>query len=353
MGVQAHITKDGRKVWWFRFRLDGKEYERSTNQGDRKVAVQAEADFRSALAKGGIRLADPSKVPTLANFAPRFLTFSEHEKGVRASTLALYVRNLDSLTGSALAKLPLSKIDSAAFSKYIEERRSGSKRDIGFTAIRRERQVLVSLLRYAKEVGEIENVPIIRTPGKQARRDYIPDEKTLLAYLAAARPLLRDVAILSLSTGMRPGEILGLSLTEVAKTKAGYAIRLLQSKSEMGKKTIYLDRSNAPHACAVLDSRLPHLFTDAPGRDTAERVEKVSKMHGRLRARLKLPAEFVLYSFRHLYITNAAKNTQAHQLRELARHQDLKTTMIYYSPEEAERRKLARGVRLLSGKVRM
>lgn len=351
MSVYTRTGSDGKKTYWFRIYINGTEIRRSTKQADRKEALRQEATFRTAYMSGGIQAADPREAKKLSGFIPRFLDFCVKEKGIRESTRKTYVRHLRLLSESrALRNIPLGEIRSAEFAAYVEERMQSPEQQGKFTSLRRERQVLITLLRYAAEIGEIQSVPIIRSPGRgvQRRREFIPDQDMFRAYLAQATGYLRDAAILSASCGLRPGEIVSLRPSEVVAVEDGFVITLQQSKSEMGKKPIHVSVDNAKAACAVLASRIESdpLFPELSG-EKETRVTTLSQAHTTLRRKLKMPEEFVFYSFRHLYVTTAGAGLNPQQLRELARHSDIKTTMIYFNPQETTRREIAKSVKLL------
>jgi len=345
MSVFVRAALNGRKIYWFRVRVNGKDYQRTTKQGDKEEALRQEAEFRTSFAAGGIKKADPRYVVTLADFGPRFIRFCRDQRQTLPSTLAFYQRALDKLI-EGMGDTPLSLINAEVFSDYVDQRMKSERQMGRFTTIRRERQVLVTLLRYASATGKIGGVPILFNPGRgEKHREFIPDEKQFAAYLNAANPTLRDAAILSASCGLRPGEICALTPSQVRQVEDGFVITLAHSKSDQGRRPIYLNASNAAAACAVLASRI----SQAQMFETT--VDEIGKAHARLRKKLGLPTEFVFYSFRHLYITRAGANTTPQQLRELARHADLKTTMIYYNPTEDDRRDAASNVRLLMPKV--
>jgi integrase len=352
MSVYTRVDETGKKTYWFRVWIEGREFRRSTRQGDKREAQRLEAEFRTNYSKGGLREADPRCVETLKAFVPVFLDYCKTRRKVRQSTYESYDGLLTNLAESkSLGSMPLSKIDDAAFSDYCEERRKTGKAEKD-PILRLERTILMALLKYACSRKLIQFVPVILSTelGKQRRREYVPDAETFGKYLQNANPTLRDAAILCASTGLRPGEILSLTPSQIAETDDGYVITLDEAKSEMGMKPIYVSPTNAKAACAVIASRIGKalLFDEVHGEDKEARVHRLGRMHRDLRVAIGLPPQFTFYAFRHLYITMAGLTLTPQHLRELARHQNIDTTMAYYfNPPEAERKRVASSVRLL------
>jgi hypothetical protein len=61
------IFKRG-NVYWYHFIFDGAHIQKSTKQGNPRVARQIEAAHRTALARGEAGLVDRKPVPTLSYF---------------------------------------------------------------------------------------------------------------------------------------------------------------------------------------------------------------------------------------------------------------------------------------------
>jgi hypothetical protein len=65
------IYKRG-NVYWYQFVFNNQRIQCSTKQGNNRVARQIEAAHRTRLAKGEVGIEPPKKVPTLAEFGPKF-----------------------------------------------------------------------------------------------------------------------------------------------------------------------------------------------------------------------------------------------------------------------------------------
>ena len=63
------------KYYAYHFEYNGEHIQRSTRQSNLKVAKDMEATHRSQLAKGEVGIYDRQPIPTLREFAPRFIEF--------------------------------------------------------------------------------------------------------------------------------------------------------------------------------------------------------------------------------------------------------------------------------------
>ena len=83
------IRKRGKK-YWYRFRWKGELVEESTGQGNKEVARQMEAAHRTALAKGDVGIRGKKPVPTLAEFAEKFLPYVRSIFAAKTKTREYY-----------------------------------------------------------------------------------------------------------------------------------------------------------------------------------------------------------------------------------------------------------------------
>lgn len=66
-------------VYWFHFEFDDRHIQKSTKQGNPRVARQIEAAYRTKLAKGEVGIHEPKPVPTFDKAIKEFLAWSETE----------------------------------------------------------------------------------------------------------------------------------------------------------------------------------------------------------------------------------------------------------------------------------
>ena len=77
-------------VYRFHFWFNGKHIQRSTKQGDPRVARQLEAAYRTALAKGEVGIIAPKAIPTFQNAMQSFLDWSKNEHAAHPATHGRY-----------------------------------------------------------------------------------------------------------------------------------------------------------------------------------------------------------------------------------------------------------------------
>jgi integrase len=206
-----------RKVsWGYTLQVNGKQ--------ERKFSADwTEADARTELAKR-ILVKDTAKIrpTTLAQAAERYL-----QAKARKRSLAEDRRMLKHLVARFGAETRLSTLTSDVISQYRDERLSQPSSRRGNTTgllspctINRELALLNHLLRLAHdEWNALTDVPRIRRLEEpQGRLRWLdPDEEARL--LAACRRSrnahLYAITVLALETGMRQGEVLGLTWERV------------------------------------------------------------------------------------------------------------------------------------------
>jgi hypothetical protein len=109
------IFKRG-NVYWFHFLHEGQHIQKSTGQGNPRVARQMEAAFRTALVKGELGITERKPVPTLAEFIEaRFRPWAQatFEKASPKTWTGWYRTQLANIQDySALARLRLDAITS-------------------------------------------------------------------------------------------------------------------------------------------------------------------------------------------------------------------------------------------------
>jgi integrase len=329
--IYTRRTAQGRVVYWYRVWVDGREYRRSTKQGSLRAAQRAEEDFRTRQREINRGARPPErKVPLLKHAAAQYL--EDASARVRPSTRRMYAGSVAALLGSALGSRRLDEITPAAVADYVRERRT-SGRSEGPTgkrySVTSELRVLRVILRQAVEHGQLQAVPTFKGPGGLQARSYVPDVKTLGRYLAGAPPVLRDLGLLMATTGLRIGECMSLAGSMIATEGKHLVIRLAEAKTDKSLGPVYVAH---PAAIAILKRRRSEglIFPEVTGSTRQRRVMNVDQLHKSTRERLHLPKLFILHSFRHLYISAAARNEKNPAvIKELARHVSIQTTMRY------------------------
>jgi integrase len=333
-------SKNGRKVYWFRVQVAGKQYRRSTGQGDAEVAKKMEAKFRTELVEG--KVFRGGKVPTVESALRERLKKAEHGDKrtqqqidpVGAETFRQYQRAADSLI-KFLGSVRVDKIDSGKIGDYLEHRRTtgrqGEKKD---TILANEFQLLRSALRDCRRkhgVPSEDVIALFARPGKRGRRLFIPRAEHMATYLSEAPAPLPDLAVLMLSSGLRPNEALALRASDIRKTSSGVEIRLRRAKHRKDEATIEPVYVSGLEALAVIRRRSqgPAFWPELEKENIDRTVQAVAKMHRAFCDAKGLPRAFVPYSFRHAFISYVVRQYGLAEGQSLARHRDPATTSIY------------------------
>ena len=339
------IFKRGGK-YWFHFIFDGQHVQRSTKQGNPRVARQIEAAFKTALAKGEVGITERKKAPGFKAAVKAFLDWSESEHEAHPATHRRYKVSSIALLGH-FGDTPLDRITAEDVERFKADRamesttvkgkekdkRKSTGKRIRPATLNRELACLKSLFNYA-----IKSDFTLRNP--VSRVDFLPEnnEQTRVLtydeqgkYLAAATPVLKDVATLMLETGMRPEEVYrirpenvnlagGFLFNPFGKTKAA---------RRRGPLTIPA-KSVLTRRMAGLES--PFLFPCET--DPSRPVPKVNNAHDRA-VKVSKVTKFRLYDLRHTWATRAAESgIDLVTLAALLGHSKIQMVLRYAHPTQ-------------------
>src|SRR5690348_199336 len=105
------IFKRG-KMYWYHFLWSGEHIQKSTRQGNARVARNMEAAHRTRLAKGEVGIVERLPAPKLKDFAPRFTESIQVRCAEKPATVAFYAEKLAHLLKfEPLANTRLDGID--------------------------------------------------------------------------------------------------------------------------------------------------------------------------------------------------------------------------------------------------
>ncbi|MGH9508401.1 MAG: tyrosine-type recombinase/integrase [Terriglobales bacterium] len=333
------------KVWWYDFRFAGVRIRESTGARTRAQALQAEAIRKGELARGRGRLEKPEPSPRFVDFANReFANWCANEHRDRPSTFARYMRSVKALAeffgGRVLEVIHAGAVERFKLHRSRQPRKNARDgRLVTPAAVNRDLAVLRILFNFAIRLGKARNNPV---SGVRFLKESLNHMRALSAqeeerYLEAASPLLRDVAIVMLETGMRPGEVCSLRTADVDLIHASLHVR--------EGKTIYATR-HIPltgRALNVLARRAADVKTEwlfpCPY-DNNRPVAEVRKAHEAAVRRSGVTPYFRLYDLRHTALSRMAMSgIDLSTLRELAGHSQIQMTMRYVHPTSEHKRR--------------
>jgi integrase len=234
------IFKRGR-TYWFHFWWNGEHIQRSTRQGNPRVARQMEAAHKTALAKGEVGLVERKPAPTLREFEKRFMDSVKTRCAEKPETVRFYQAKMTRLLEfTPMADTRLDRIDEGMIESFVQHRR----KTVSPASVNRELATLRRALRLAHEWKVIDRVPRIRLLPGERNREFVLTHAQERNYLEFAPQPLRDAAILMLDTGLRVGEVLALEwhhvhLDPVGSARIGY-IHVRSGKTENAKRNVGL-----------------------------------------------------------------------------------------------------------------
>jgi site-specific recombinase XerD len=230
------------KTYWYHFEFNGEHIQQSTKQGNKNVARQMEAAFRTALAKGEVGLVSKKPAPKLKDHAKRFMDAIQVRCADKPKTVEFYAQQLKRLLDfEPLANTRLDKISEGLIESFVQHR---IRQKVSPATVNRALATLRRLLRLSYDWKIIDRVPKISMLPGEKNREYVLSYKDEERYLKIAPKFLRDIAMLILDTGLRAGEALQLRWTNVnfeplKGAKLGF-IRVTEGKSKNAKRNLSL-----------------------------------------------------------------------------------------------------------------
>jgi integrase len=324
------------KIWWYRFMMRGQVIRCSTKQSNHKVALQLEAEHKSKLAKGDMGIFEKTPAPTLAAFAKEFLVWASAEFQAKPKTYAYYHNSVHRL----LEYPPLMSL--TLDDKRIPERLTGYKvkrqaNGLAVSSLNHELRCARRLLRVAVEWGRIEVSPRIKLLSGEAHRERVITAGEEARYLAAAPPLLASVATVLIDTGMRPEECYRLRWEYVTWVNGRHGSMLVtHGKTKAARRVLPM----SSRVRVILEERwqqqgqpLEGWVWPAPTRSGHVEPSSLKKQHARA-LKLSEVRPFVLYSFRHTFLTRlGAAGCDVWRLAQIAGHGSIAISMRYVHPQ--------------------
>jgi len=223
---------------------------------------------------------------------------------------------------------PLIKIDLAMVEEYkIWRQRQG----VSLVTINKELRFLSTLINRAVEFKWIDNHELYRRPilvkgVKSERLRYLTEEEEVRLLDAIKDPLLKDIVIFALNTGLRKSEILNLKWDEVDLNLRCIVLGAEKTKSKR-KHILPLNKS----ALEVIERRLKEKRSDCPY--VFHREGKKVRCFKRAFKRALILAgikDFRFHDLRHTFASRLVqKGVDLYVIKHLLNHADITTTQRY------------------------
>jgi integrase len=341
------IYKRG-KTYWYKFMWQGRLVRESTKQGNDKIARQMESAHRTSLAKGEVGIREPKTVPALKAFCTERIepwARSTFEKTCHKNW-TWYRTGIRALTAyRPLADAPLDAIAGELASNFASHRLSEGMQ---VATANNSLRVLRRILNLAVEWGVIATAPKVKVLHGERRRERVITVEEEAKFLAAAPELLASIATVLVDSGMRPDECFRLSWENVTWLNGrNGAMLVTHGKTTAARRVIPM----TPRVRTVLESRWEAAGKPEEGfvwtaQTRSGHVEPSSlrKQHAgtfkviateAARNDQKSVRPFVLYSFRHTFLTRLGQSgCDVWTLARIAGHSSIGISARYVHPSE-------------------
>jgi integrase len=325
-------------VYWYDFWFRGQRLRQSTGLNNKTAALRAEAIRKAELAEGRAGIAKRKTCPAFESFVTNeFLPWSEKQHEAHPKTHKRYKVSSKPLI-AFFGKMPLDAITSGQVEKFKLARAS----EISAAGTNRDLAALRLMLNFAIRQEYLERNPVsavkLLPEGPGCMRVVSHEEQQ--KYLAVANPLLRDVAVLILETGMRPEEVYTIRNENVHLDK-GYLF-VPNGKTRFARRNVPLTEK----AREVLKRRLakrkgPYLFQHRSDPDRP--LTSVHRGHLVTLRAAKIKPAFRVYDLRHTFGSRSAMaGVDLPTLKELMGHSTITMTMRYVHPTPEHKREAVR-----------
>jgi integrase len=194
------------------------------------------------------------------------------------------------------------------------------------------------VLRIAVEWGSLDKMPKLKLlPGEKHRERVITPEEEV-RYLAAASPLLSDMATVLLDTGLRPEECYRLVWDSITWANGRHGTLLVtHGKTKAARRLLPM----TPRVRHILETRWQAAGRPAdgwvwPALTQSRHLEPSSlkKQHAKA-LKVSRVKPFVLYSLRHTFLTRlGASGCDTWTLARIAGHSSIAISARYVHPSE-------------------
>jgi integrase len=340
-GPNGKCSKCGKKrgtcgVYWYKFMWNGELIRESTRQGNDNVARQMEAAHRTALAKGEVGIREKQSAPTLVEFCEkRFEPWAESVT-TQKTWRDFYRVGLSAIKEYApLASLRLDAITSERIAEFSSYRRA---KGLQISSVNASLRILRRVLRIAVEWGELPAAPKIRLLAGENHRERVITAEEEARYLAAANPLLAEVASVLVDSGLRPEECYRLMWESITWVNGRHGTFLVtHGKTKAARRVLPM----TPRVRGLLESRweaagnpLEGFVWPAPTKSGHMEPSALKKQHAKA-LKVSKVRPFVLYSLRHTFLTRLGESgCDAWTLARIAGHSSIAISSRYVHPSE-------------------
>lgn len=339
--------------WYYDFTYAGKRHRGSTLERTRAAAKTAEAEVLHKLSQGVETSPKSAKIPTLREFADRFLTWSDNTLALESNSRKFYTYGVRLLLFTRLADIPMDRItgetiECTQFTRPVIDRTNGRQTGewtpCSPTYTNQALRTLRSLFGKAKEWGVVIERPSFRT-AKTLGRDRLIDHDAEIAlqdqFQASTshgrhnrmRAQAWMVLVILQDTGMRPDELFPMRIEDIHW--AEHRIWIPDGKTRNARRFVPLSERLAALLKPWCAGREGWVFPSK--RSASGHLESISKGFQRARKDAGLDPRVVPYSARHTYGTFQLQATgNLFAVSASMGHADIKSMAPYQHPDTSQ-----------------
>ena len=307
------IVKRG-EYYHYQFQIDGKRYRGSTKSTNKAEALRSEAERRMACLRNPEQSIGPAEKLKFDVAFERFLAWTRtHVKPRTHQRYRVSTKRLIAHFGDVrIERMNTQLVEAFKTVRAGECSPAGVNRDLACLRTFRN-----WCMRMNFPIAQFHVQLFPEGPGNMRIVSYAEER----IYLDQADPLLRDVSIIIVETGMRPGELFA-ACGEHVNLDERY-ICIPTGKTRFARRTIPLTN----RACGALG----RLWKSGKLFEGLATNQVIMRRHKELCKRLGF--DFRLYDFRHTYGTRMAMaGVDLMTLRELMGHSSITITQRYCHP---------------------
>jgi len=338
------FKRKGSPHYQYDFIFMGRRCWGSTRLTNRIAAERCENNLRDRLARRRAGILDPEPAPLLRDFAKQFLDRVRPE--LRPNTWRGYRVSLGLRTdengkqhereGALLGRFGSKRLDEITAEEIERFKQARLQDGKSPSTINRDLACLRRVLLFGVKTDVLATTPFVAHKVKFLRehgRERVLSFEEERRYLAAANPLLADVATLMVEIGLRPGEACSIRRVDVHLFAVTPFLHIPSGKTKNAVRDVPLTTM----AKEVLKRRLAdaqgeYIFPQrvGNGHDWTEPMNELQPAHAGALEKSNVTPRFRIYDLRHTYGTRAIEGgTDPLTLMQLMGHADLKTTARY------------------------
>jgi integrase len=312
-------------VWWTHFRHNGRNFQKSLNTSDRKLAQAIEAKIITELVQGNYYEKPIGSHKTFNNMMDKFM--DEHAPNVSIGTrrgYSSYLNHLDSFFKDFI----LTSISSKMITEYKKLRKDQGAKP---ASVNKELAMLSKAFSLAvKEWEWLNENPVSKVSYEKENNERdrwltIDEEKRILEHC----PIwIKEIVVFDLSTGLRQDELLSLEWSRV-----NFILKtILINKSKNGKpRTIPLNQTALDLLIKKSEEKVQSIKDLVFPSKVGSKINPSNLRRSFYRSlNLAKINNFVFHDLRHTFATRLSqRGIDIYKISKLLGHKDIRMTQRY------------------------